>query len=269
MKYFSKSNIYDKNHVTNAWGNVFKNNRNFYQTSYPKYLSRLKHQDFMKLLESLIPNSSEKKIIELGCGRGIDSLYLAFMGYKVTAFDYYEIPLRNLKNAKENYEMTLRRPLELDIIQGDFFNTGFSDETFDVVFNSGVIEHYSNENYRIELLSEMNRITKKGGYTVVAFPNKLHPLVNIWEFLRNKFSNFEIYELPEFEISPDEIELEMKKSNFDDITVKGIDLYNSICYYPQWRVLRLLSYILRVLVPTSPVSLSFRLGTRLVCIGKK
>jgi len=53
----------------------------------------------------------------------------------------------------------------------------FKDNSFDVVFNKGVIEHF--DNY-IEIIKEMARIVRRNGKVIIAVPNKynfIHPVV--------------------------------------------------------------------------------------------
>ena len=65
------------------------------------------------------------------------------------------------------------------------------DETFDLVYNSGVLEHFPEEE-SLQMAQEMARITKKGGYVVIILPNKyclwfrlykkIAQLGGFWEF---------------------------------------------------------------------------------------
>ena len=45
---------------------------------------------FLKELIELCPPSSDKKVLDIGCGEGKDAVYMAQNGYKVTAFDLTE-----------------------------------------------------------------------------------------------------------------------------------------------------------------------------------
>jgi len=45
-----------------------------------------------------------------------------------------------------------------------------SDESYDVVFNSGVIEHF-NKKERIDILREYRRVLKRNGMMIIAIPN--------------------------------------------------------------------------------------------------
>lgn len=55
------------------------------------------------------------------------------------------------------------------ISQADLFSLPFQDETFDGVFNLGVMEHFSGEQI-VSALHEMRRVTKRGGVIVLYWP---------------------------------------------------------------------------------------------------
>ena len=55
-------------------------------------------------------------------------------------------------------------------VEGDIFSMPFKSETFDFVWNIGVIEHYSDK-YIISLLGEMLRVCRDGGAIAVGVPN--------------------------------------------------------------------------------------------------
>jgi SAM-dependent methyltransferase len=82
----------------------------------------------------------------------------------------------------------------------DMFGMPFSDATFDLVFNAGVIEHFSMEE-RARALSEYARIMRDDGLMIIAFPNHHSPpyrfaylmmrLLGVWRFP----SEYSIYDL--------------------------------------------------------------------------
>lgn len=55
-------------------------------------------------------------------------------------------------------------------VKGDLFEMPFEDEVFDLTFNSGVLEHFEAD-LRSRAVSEMARVTRPGGWIVVAVPN--------------------------------------------------------------------------------------------------
>jgi ubiquinone/menaquinone biosynthesis C-methylase UbiE len=254
--------------ITHAWGRIYVD----HPASYPKLslakVRRLRHQDFFTRLSRHIELNGSL-ILESGCGSGIYGFYLATIGNRVVAVDYQLQPLSNLTESKRQYEQKAGSPLAFSAVCADFKSLCFPDGTFSLVFNSGVIEHYSSSSDRQSILREMSRVTRIGGHVVVALPNKFHPMNAWWDWLVGKFSDFRSYEIPEHTISAEMIRNEMEAIGFEVVWVGGIDAYNSLSKYPQWLPLRVVSYLLRVLLPLPSGRLGNMFGTRMMAIGRK
>jgi SAM-dependent methyltransferase len=93
-----------------------------------------------------------KKILEAGSGSGKISLRLALKGADVTLFDYSEMALIQAKKLFNRYG------LEPKLVQADLRKIlPFEDDSFDIVFNAGVMEHFT-ENQQIQIIKEFGRI---------------------------------------------------------------------------------------------------------------
>jgi 2-polyprenyl-3-methyl-5-hydroxy-6-metoxy-1,4-benzoquinol methylase len=100
--------------------------------------------------------SHPKKIIEVGAGLARDSFALSSFGIEVTIFDIDENILAMVsENAK-------RMNLPINIIHGDFFDLSkyISKDTFDIVFHSGVLEHFENGDIT-KIIAEQLKIAPK------------------------------------------------------------------------------------------------------------
>jgi SAM-dependent methyltransferase len=99
------------------------------------------------------------RIIEGGCGCGhfVDSL--TYWGYQVVGVDYAQQTITRVKEV---------RP-DLDVRLGDVRRLEFEDGFFDGYLSMGVIEHFW-EGYE-DIIKEMHRVLKPGGYAFVAFPS--------------------------------------------------------------------------------------------------
>ncbi len=107
------------------------------------------------------------KVLEIGAGTGRDSIPLLAHGARVYQLDYAENSLRILKRlADEDH-------LPVTIIGGDTFSLPFRDETFDVVFHQGLLEHFRHLQAQA-LLKENIRVLKRGGYLLVDVPQRYH-----------------------------------------------------------------------------------------------
>ena len=108
-------------------------------------------------------NVKEKKILEVGAGMGGDSVRLAKLDAKVTAVDYIDEAL----DAIDEYAKKQKE--DVDTVRGDTRELPFKDETFDIVFHQGLLEHFRDP---LAILNEHVRVLKKGGYLLVDVPQK-------------------------------------------------------------------------------------------------
>lgn len=104
-----------------------------------------------------------KKILEVGSGMGRDSIYLAMQGADVYLLDNIDTPLRQAKD--------LGQLATVNTVQADAFTLPFADNTFDLVFSEGLLEHFKNPE---QLLIEQRRVCKEGGFVIADVPQKYH-----------------------------------------------------------------------------------------------
>lgn len=121
-------------------------------------------------LKNLIDGEADNLILEAGCGTGRLCCLLAkdLPNSKIIGVDISQNAL-DIGNSLKKF---LRLP-NISFEGGDIFSLRYPDEYFDVVFNEGVIEHFSLEDtltYK-DALREMIRVTKPGGKIIVHVPN--------------------------------------------------------------------------------------------------
>ncbi len=107
-----------------------------------------------------------RSICEVGCGSGTTSAILGGLGARVTLVD---LSPRSLALARGHFERLGQRA---DYCRQDGLRMGFRDASFDVVWNGGVIEHFSDEG-KVALIREMWRVTRPGGLLLIMVPNAL------------------------------------------------------------------------------------------------
>lgn len=115
-----------------------------------------------------IGDLSGKKILEIGAGTGRDSFPLIRHGAQVVQLDYAENSLRILKRLADDLQ------LPAIIVGGDTFHLPFPDDSFDVVFHQGLLEHFHRAQAEA-LLKENIRVLRKGGVLLVDVPQRYHP----------------------------------------------------------------------------------------------
>ncbi|MBI5206876.1 MAG: class I SAM-dependent methyltransferase [Candidatus Firestonebacteria bacterium] len=102
-----------------------------------------------------------KYILDLGCGIGRHSIYLAKKGFLVSAFDKAEY---GLKLTKELLEF---QDLKADLKNHDIncFPYPYSENYFDAVISINVLYHTTSVN-GLKAIKEIKRILKPGGYAL-------------------------------------------------------------------------------------------------------
>lgn len=122
---------------------------------------------WLEKYSSLVNSINKGKALDLGCGLGQYTKYLSDLGFDVVSCD---ISLEALEKLNESIEcanticLDMREPLS------------FLDETFELVFANLSIQYFDKET-TINLLNEIRRILKNGGYfignvnSIKTFPN--------------------------------------------------------------------------------------------------
>lgn len=128
----------------------------------PDHQPPVVHEEMLEELQKTV-GVKGKKILEVGAGMGGDSVYLAKQGAFVTALDYTDEALDAIR------EHAKKGGVELSIKQGDTRQLPFKDESFDVVFHQGLLEHFRDP---LAILKEHVRVLRIGGYLLVDVPQK-------------------------------------------------------------------------------------------------
>ncbi len=124
----------------------------------------------------------DAKILELGCGSGHLSGLLSKEGYTVSLLDFSEQALEKAKGFFETHKM------QGQFIKQDLFHLSIRED-YDVLWNSGVMEHF-NDTELLKLLKTIGTKTKKYFIFMVPNPDSLPYLLfryhliseNQWEY---------------------------------------------------------------------------------------
>jgi ubiquinone/menaquinone biosynthesis C-methylase UbiE len=104
-------------------------------------------------------------ILEVGVGSGRDSATLAQMGGEVFVLDYVESSLTVVRKTAE------KAGVHIHLVCGDATRMPFRDESFEIVFHQGLMEHFRDPS---GLLEENKRVLGRGGTILVDVPQRFH-----------------------------------------------------------------------------------------------
>ncbi len=119
-----------------------------------------------RLLRELLKMSPEgRRVLEVGAGSGRDSLELARRSARVILLDYSRPSLRTVRRLAD------RLGVDVMVVCGDGTNLPFADDSIDIVFHQGLLEHFRDP---MSLLSENARVVARRGYLLVDVPQTFH-----------------------------------------------------------------------------------------------
>jgi ubiquinone/menaquinone biosynthesis C-methylase UbiE len=160
-------------------------------------LRREAFRDFVPFLKKY----KAQDIIDIGCGQGYESRFLARRGFKVTDLDIQRRQTTIVqKSAKE-------KRLDIDVILGDAIKLPVRDGTFDAALSLAVLVAFKSDE-RMKAVSEMERVLRPGGLILVILTSddKAYSIkcrnddgsvteMEKWQFsekdMRETFQNFE------------------------------------------------------------------------------
>lgn len=134
----------------------------------PQLYGKLLNDDTIEILNEILKDNNHISVIEAGCGSAKKTFNLALSNTNVNQITALDISAQALNYARQITPDALKNKTKY--VQASIMNTPFKARSFDLVWNSGVIEHYSEAEIK-KIIREMFRITKKNGYIVVAIPN--------------------------------------------------------------------------------------------------
>ena len=145
--------------------------RRFYEeTPFPGYPAhgnlawlhaRAERSDFARLLSQAIP--SDARILDIGCGTGQMSLYLARARRLVIGADLTRKSLELGAAAARRFQLT-----RVLFVETDLHCPGLREASFDVVYSSGVLHHTANPR---KSFARIVQLARPGGMIVLGLYN--------------------------------------------------------------------------------------------------
>lgn len=194
-----------------AWDRVYAANGVFFEEL---------HEDLPNLVRKL-EESGARSVLDLGCGTGRHTVYLARQGFAVTGVDASETGITTTRDQLEQLTLTA------DLRQLDIFTAlPFDDGAFDAVISTQVIHHARLVQIRA-LVAEIHRVLTPSGLLFVTVPR-----------LKNQGSRFEEIEpntlipldgieagLPHHYFRPEELTSVLSAFEITDIHLDAVEHY--------------------------------------------
>lgn len=147
---------------------------------------QVEYRTTMKYIHEVAENIGAKKILEVGAGTGRYSIALAKEGFEVDAVELTDHNLQILNSKLEGMQ-------NIRTYQGNALDLSlFSDESFDITLVLGPMYHLYTKEDKLQALKEAVRVTRKGGYILVAYCMNEATMIqftfkqgNIWDLVDN------------------------------------------------------------------------------------
>jgi ubiquinone/menaquinone biosynthesis C-methylase UbiE len=118
-------------------------------------------------------NCKGKRVLDYCAGNGEDGVYIAKHGAeKVTGIDISDVSIENCKSLADKNEVSNKT----EYLISDAENTGFDDNSFDVITEYGALHHLDRE----KAFPEMARILKADGKIICNEALAHNPLIHLY-----------------------------------------------------------------------------------------
>ena len=136
-------------------------------------------KDIAAVMFSILPEGQRNSILEAGSGTGRISALLAKAGDDVTLLDTSR---EALAISRKVFHLSGQ---SFKAIQGSMFRIPVADETYDFVWNAGVLEHFYFDE-QVEALREVTRVLKPDGLLVTLNPSARGWIYRLGKFMAEK-----------------------------------------------------------------------------------
>ena len=166
----------ERQKILSNYENIFKNEREYYSKKKPSSISEfdLEKEEFFKeaniKLKHILGDIKGKQILDVGCGNGSLSFYLAQEGANVIGIDL----------SKDLIEYCLEQSKELGLsIEFREMNAqipDFEEGSFDIILGSRIIHHLPDVGL---FFNTCKRLLKTKGFIAFIEPLKKNPIVEL------------------------------------------------------------------------------------------
>lgn len=159
-----------------------------YQKHFPDRLQFYYDRQLEEVL-ALIKARPSAKVLEIGCGTGTESLWLALSGAHVVALELKQDRLDVAQARKNIVEELWQQKLECHFQKKSFLDLEL-ENYFDIIWMEQAFHHLEP---REQVVRKIASVLKPGGQVIISEPNAANPLVQIRFFQRRGFKTVTEY----------------------------------------------------------------------------
>lgn len=228
----------------------------------PIFLARFRRSPYIRLIQQYANLTPGSRVLEPGCGSAKFSFVFAAEGHQAVVLDYVTTILNDVRSSDE--ELTGHWPGRIaGYFRGSLEQLPFADNSFDLVLNEGVVEHWLDDTARLHVLRQMVHVTRPGGVVAILVPNGSHPLMEYWD-------RTEVFKAtpPMTYYSARRLAAELEQAGLHDVISDGVYPWRSWTRFGTLSRLDRLAAALDRFLPT-PKMLRRRWAINLIAIGRK
>ena len=166
----------ERQKILSDYEDIFKNEREYYSKKKPTSITEFdleKEQFFRKAnikLKQILGDVKGKKILDVGCGTGSLSFYLAQEGATVVGIDLSRDLIEYCKEQSKNLG------LSIDFREMNAQIPDFEEESFEIILGSRIIHHLPDPGLFFNICK---RLLKRNGFVAFIEPLKKNPIVEL------------------------------------------------------------------------------------------
>lgn len=144
---------------------VYKDNVNFWERAWggvKTAYTQMPELPYLPLIPETLEERGHKSVLDLGCGSGWLSIFLARHGFKVTGIDISQHAITLGKNWAE------KESLDIDFVPCDIATIPFEEGRFESIVANSIFEHFPLEASR-GIFKILKSIIKPGGTFIACF----------------------------------------------------------------------------------------------------
>lgn len=145
-----------------------------YKKNWNEYIQFHYTNQTFELME-ILSKIDQPKVLEVGCGCGTESLWIAYHGTDVTAIDISHDRLSVAQERKKSIEKCLNKKIKCSFELKSLFDLDINNQ-FDIIWMEQALHHIEP---RSEALDRLCDLLKPKGFIVISEANALNPLIQL------------------------------------------------------------------------------------------